>query len=128
MASPFRWKPLESPGETYYSGPGPLSEPESRVINDFISIVQPPITIWYHQHAELVDRSGGDEAIESRYAELVGLPYEFFGRYPGSITSWQNAEFPDDTAFVVELPAGPLSTTSAGVHADAVLALARGLE
>lgn len=126
--SSWRWKPLEQPGDTYYSGTAPLSEPESVVISDFVATVQPEISIWYHQHAELVDMSGGDEEIERRYAELVGLPYESFGRFPGSITSWQNAEFPADTAFVVELPAGALSAASVGVHADAVLALARDLE
>ena len=57
---------------------------------------------------------------------LVGLPLRNFGTYPGSITSWQDATFPADTAFVVELPAGALSPAAVGRHAAAVLALARG--
>ncbi len=124
--SPWHWRPLESPGDTYYSGTGPLSEPESRAINALVTEIEPALTIWYHQHASLVDQSGGDPAIERRYAELVGLPYEFFGRFPGSITSWQNETFPADTAFVVELPAEPLSSADVATHADAVLDLADG--
>ncbi len=121
--SPWRWRPLESPGDTYYSGTGPLSEPESRAINALVTEIEPLITIWYHQHAALVDRSGGDPAIERRYAELVGLPHEWFGRFPGSITSWQNETYPADTAFVVELPAGALSEEDAATHAGAVIQL-----
>jgi protein MpaA len=125
--SAWNWKPLESPGDTYYSGTGPLSEPESVAIATLVNDLRPAISIWYHQHAALVDRSGGDPEIESRYAELVGLPYQFFGRFPGSITSWQNAEFPDDTAFVVELAAGALTPAQVQTHADAVIELAREL-
>ncbi len=121
--SPWKWKPLEEPGSTYYSGTGPVSEPESRAITELIQQIQPAISIWYHQKAALVDQSGGDQAIEQRYAELVGLPYKYFGRYPGSITTWQNETFPDDTAFVVELPGGELSSDSVELHRDAVLKL-----
>ena len=120
---PFRWRPLSR--GTFYSGPRPLSEPESRALHRFLGLLAPDVSIWYHQHAELVDASGGDPRIERRYARLVGLPYKKFIRPPGSITSWQNHTYPGDTAFVVELPAGPLSRSSARRHARAVLALAR---
>jgi protein MpaA len=119
--SPWHWRPL---GGIFYSGPRPLSEPESRAIVRLIRQIRPAISIWYHQHAALVDDAGGSRLIESRYARLVGLPFRRFGTYPGSITSWQDATFPRDTAFVVELPAGRLSATAVARHAAAVMALA----
>lgn len=125
--SPWHWRPLDRPGGTYYSGPRPLSEPESRAINSLIRRLRPALTVWYHQHADLVDDSGGDRRIERHYARLVGLPFIHVGDNPGSVTSWQNATFPSDSAFVVELPAGPLSRASAARHAAAVIALVRAL-
>lgn len=118
---PYRWKPL--PRGRYYSGPRPLSEPESRIAAELIRRIEPDITIWFHQPLGVVDDSGGDLRIERRYARLVGMPLERLGRYPGSATGWQNHAFPGSTAFVVELPAGPLSSARARVFAGAVLEL-----
>jgi protein MpaA len=120
--APARWRPLKG---IFYSGPRPLSEPESKAIQHLVLRLRPAITIWYHQHARLVDDSGGDRTIERRYARLVGLPFRHFGDVPGSITGWQNATFRRDTAFVVELPAGRLSSAAVTRHVSAVLALAR---
>ena len=122
--SPWRWRRLDRPGGTFYSGPRPLSEPESRAIVGFVRKFRPSISIWYHQHAQLVDASGGDPRIERRYARMVGLPFRRLGLFPGSITSWQNAAFHAATAFVVELPAGSLSRRSVERHVRAVLRLA----
>ena len=118
---PYRWKAL--PRGTYYSGPRALSEPESRALQAFIARVRPTISIWYHQHARLVD-SYGDARIARRYARLVGLPYKFFYAAPGSITRWQVHTYPSSTGIVVELPAGSLSAAAARRHADAVLTVA----
>jgi murein peptide amidase A len=119
--APTRWQPLTG---TFYSGPRALSEPESRAINRLVVGLHPAITIWYHQHAALVDDSGGDRAVERDYARRVGLAFRHYGDMPGSITGWQDATFPHDTAFVVELPAGPLTLAAIARHAGAVLALA----
>jgi protein MpaA len=122
--SPWHWEPLEHPGGTYYSGAGPLSEPESRAINRLIRNLHPAVSIWYHQHASLVDdSSGGSLAIESHYAHAVGLPLRNYGVFPGSITTWQDVTYPRDTAFVVELPPGPLQASSTARHVAAILAL-----
>jgi protein MpaA len=120
--SPAGWRRLSG---MFYSGARPLSEPESKAIHRLVLNLRPAITLWYHQHATLVDDSGGDRAVERRYARLVGLPFRHYGTEPGSITSWQNAAFPRATAFVVELPAGRLSSTAVARHARAVLALSR---
>ncbi len=122
--SPWHWQPLDRPGGTFYSGPRPLSEPESRAIVGFVRRFHPAISIWYHQHARLVDASGGDPRIERSYARMVGLPFRRFGVFPGSITSWQNSAYRADTAFVVELPARRLSSKDVGRHVRAVLRLA----
>lgn len=123
--SPWHWRPIGLRGGTFWSGTGPASEPETRAIVRLVRRLRPGVTIWYHQHADLVDDSGGDRRIERRYARLTGLPFRHFGTFPGSITSWQNATFRTDTAFVVELPAGRLSTRDVQRHVRAVLALAR---
>jgi murein peptide amidase A len=99
---PVDWTHL-SGGE--YSGIGPLSEPETRAARRFLNAVEPDVTIWFHQPFGIVDRSGGDPLVESRFSTLIGLPLvRLHGRYPGSATRWQNHTFPRNTAFVTELP------------------------
>jgi protein MpaA len=121
--SPWHWRPL---GGEFYSGPRPLSEPESRAINRFVKQVRPAVSVWYHQHAALVDHSsGGSRALERRYATIAGLPLLNYGTRPGSIITWQDTTFPRDTAFDVELPAGAVSSAEVDRHVAAVLALAR---
>jgi murein peptide amidase A len=121
---PLHWRPL--PRGTYYSGPRPASEPETRVALRFLRRLHPTVTIWFHQHLRLVDESGGDLSIERRFARLAGLPLVQLTRYPGSVTSWENHHLPDTTAFVVELPAGSLSPAEADRYARAVRIVVSG--
>jgi protein MpaA len=120
---PYLWANLGPPGSQQYSGTGPLSEPESAAAAAFLQRVRPSVSIWFHQPLDLVDLSGGDPAIEERYAALVGLPFQQLTRYPGSALGWENHTFPGTTAFVVELPAGTLSPASADRYARAALTL-----
>jgi protein MpaA len=120
---PWHWRPLDSPGGLQYSGPKPLSEPESQAAVRLILRVRPQITIWFHQSERLVDLSGGDARVERRYAHLVGLPARELTRYPGSAASWSDERLPGTTAFVVELPPGRLQPTAVTRYADALLAL-----
>jgi murein peptide amidase A len=99
---PYRWRRL---GGGEYSGPGPLSEPETRAAERLILRTRPDVTIWFHQPFDLVDRPVGNPFVARRYAELSGLPLVRLHRYPGSATRWQGQRFPRATAFVVELPA-----------------------
>jgi N-acetylmuramoyl-L-alanine amidase len=122
---PFAWRRLDRRGGLFWSGPRPLSEPESRALRALILRVRPHLTVWYHQRLRLVDLSGGDLAVPRRYASLVGLPVRRLARPPGSVSSWQNNVLPGSTAFVVELPAGPLSAAAAARHAAALHGLAR---
>lgn len=118
---PFDWQPLGVHGDVTWSGPSALSEPESRIAVAFLDKVRPSVTIWYHQHEDLVDLSGGEAAIEQRYAAAVGLKAVQLQRYPGSVTSWENHTFAGTTAFVVELPAGSLTPAAAARYAVAAL-------
>ena len=119
---PWHWQRLRG---LFYSGPRPLSEPESRIAARLIRRARPQISIWFHQHMRLVDESGGSVAIERRYAELVELPLARLAREPGGVVGWENHILPHTTAFVVELPAGPLPPPAVRRYTDAVATISR---
>jgi protein MpaA len=121
---PYRWRALGNPGYLQYSGPHPLSEPEARAAAKLILRVRPQITIWFHQPLGLVDLSGGDATVERRFARLARLPTRRLTRYPGSAAGWENHRLPGTTAFVVELPPGPLSRAHTTQYVAAVTHLA----
>ena len=122
---PHRWRAQGAPFSTYYSGPRPLSEPESRLAHRLISRLRPAVTVWYHQALALVDLgSGASPRAVGRYASIARLPVRRLGFLPGVATRWQNARAPGTSAFVVELPAGPLSAEATGRHVRAVRAVA----
>ncbi len=120
---PYLWRPIGTPGDPQYAGPRPLSEPESRIAYTLIRRLRPRVTIWFHQHQNLTDASGGNIRIEQRFAMLSGLPLRRLTRYPGSATGWQDNRL-GGTAFVVELPPGRLGPRGIKRMAGAVLALA----
>lgn len=120
---PWRWQRL---GGVFYSGPRPLSEPESRLAFRLIRRLRPQVSIWFHQHLDVVDESGGNLAVERRFARLVGLRLVRLTREPGSVVGWENHSLPGTTAFVVELPAGRLSPAAVGRFARAALAVGKG--
>jgi protein MpaA len=122
---PLGWRPIDPPGGTYYAGPHALSEPESRIAYRLIRRLRPRLSIWFHQHLSLVDESGGSVEVERRFARAVALPLQRLTRYPGSVTSWENATFPGTTAFVVELGPHALSRRATRAFARAVELLAR---
>ena len=115
---PYRWQPL---GGSFSSGPRALSERESRIAYNLIRRVRPTTSIWFHQHLNVVDESGGDVRVERRFARLVGMRTERLTRYPGSVTGWENHAFPGTTSFVVELPAGPVPAERLGIFTRAIL-------
>ena len=53
---PVRWRRM---GGVYESGPRPLSERESRIARALIVRLHPHVTIWFHQHLDMVWASGG---------------------------------------------------------------------
>ena len=103
------------------SGSKPLSEPDSRAAFRLIARVDPLVSIWFHQHEDVVDESGGRLAIERRFARLAGLGLARLPREPGSAVGWENHRDSAATAFVVELPRGALSRQRARRLAHAVV-------
>jgi protein MpaA len=120
-----KWRRIGERWDTYYSGPRPFSEPESRAARRFILDIRPDVTIWYHQAMRLVDRTGPGRRIRRRYARMVGLPLIRIRPLPGTATRWQNHRFQNDVAFVVELPGGPLTWRAAKRHGRAVRTVGR---
>jgi N-acetylmuramoyl-L-alanine amidase len=121
---PQGWRRRGHRGDLTWSGPRALSEPETRIARALIRRVRPAVTIWFHQPLGLVDRSGGDIAVERRFARLAGLPLRHITPHPGTATRWQNARFRGSTAFVVELRRGSLTAAQRARVANAVLASA----
>ena len=121
---PYQWSPGGEP--TYYAGPRPSSEPETRAVERLIARVRPTATIWYHQHEDLVDMAGGDRGVARRYAQLSGLRATCLPFLPGTASAWSNHNFAGTTAFVVELPAGPVGSGALTRHLSALHALELG--
>jgi protein MpaA len=121
---PWQWRPLGPPGTKFYAGPRALSEPESQIAQRLVLRVRPQVSIWFHQHLDVVDESGGDVRIERRFASLVQLPLRRLTRYAGSATGWENHTLPGTTSFVVELPAGHVSLERVGIFTRAIRSLA----
>ena len=120
---PWHWQRLSG---TYYSGPRPLSEPETRVAYRLIERVRPTVSIWFHQHLDLVDDSTGSRSLERRFARAAGLRLARLTREPGSAVTWETHRFPHASSFVVELPAGSLAPAGVTRLMRAVRLTARG--
>jgi Zinc carboxypeptidase len=69
---PWRWRPM---GGVYESGRRPLSEREARIAHALILRLRPRLTVWFHQHLDMVWASGGQRRIERVFARVSGLPY-----------------------------------------------------
>jgi len=119
---PWRWRSMSG---VYESGPRPLSEREARIARTLILRLHPYLTIWFHQHLDMVWASGGDRRIEKAFARVSGLRYHPMPQLAGSAISWQNNSLHGTTAFAAELPAGQPSTTQIARYVRAVLAAAR---
>jgi hypothetical protein len=85
------WRPLT--GE-YYSGPYPLSEPETRAMRDLLLAIKPDYIVSLHQPLHGVDTTDGgalDHAFRNRLARNLGLPLKPFRCWSvchGSMTGW----------------------------------------
>jgi murein peptide amidase A len=123
---PSAWRPIGARYDLQYSGPHPLSEPETRLAARLIRLIHPRITIWFHQEAEPMVRAWGQSVSVARhYARLAGLPFHRLPWLAGTAPNWQNHRFPDAASFVVELPPGPLASSKAIHYAGAVWQLTR---
>ena len=69
---PWRWRLVHG---VYESGPRPFSEREARIAERLIIRLHPSVTIWFHQHLDMVWASGGNRRVERAFARESGLPY-----------------------------------------------------
>jgi protein MpaA len=118
---PVGWHPMSG---FYASGPRPLSERESRIARALILRIHPRLTIWFHQHLDLVWAAGGSPTIEKVFARASGLPYRPLPRLNGTSVTWENHVLPGTTAFAAELPAGMPGTSAVTRYVHAVIAAA----
>ena len=121
---PSNWATIGQPGDLQYSGPHPLSEPESRYSVALIDRLQPQITIWFHQPQGVVRAWGQSVATARRFAALAQYPYRSIEWPYGTASNWQNHWFPGTASFVVELPPGPLPAARIAVWVHAVREIA----
>ena len=118
----FRWRRMDG---VYESGPRPFSERETRIAHTLIVRLHPHVTIWFHQHLDMVWASGGDRRIEKAFARVSGLPYHPMPQLAGSSVTWQNNTLHDTTAFAAELPAGQPTPAAVARYVRAVFAAAK---
>jgi len=119
-----QWQGGGRPFDTYYPGPRPFSERETRIARKLILRLHPRVTIWYHQHMDLIWAYGPSSAAGRTYARVVGMRFYHHHWLRGTATNWQNHHLPDTSSFTVELPAGSLSPAQVRRHVRAVLRLA----
>lgn len=122
---PAGWLSNGTPFDTYYGGPAPFSERETRIARRLIVRLQPALTVWFHQHMNLVWAYGHSSAAGRAYAHASGMRFYHHPDLPGTSTRWQNRQLRTGAAITVELPAGSLSRGQARRHARAVLSTVR---
>jgi murein peptide amidase A len=121
---PSNWARIGRKGSFQWSGPRPLSEPESRYAVLLIDRLRPQVTIWFHQHEGFVRAWGQSIPTARRFAQLAAYPYQSI-RWPfGTASNWQNHTFPGTASFVVELPAGPVPPAKIAVWVRAIRQIA----
>jgi protein MpaA len=119
-----QWRGGGRPWDVYYAGPRPFSERETRIARQLILRVRPRVTIWFHQHMDLVWAWGPSSAAGRIYARAAGMRFYHQPWLAGTASNWQNHRLPGAPAITVELPAGSLSPQQVRRHVRAVLTLA----
>lgn len=121
---PVQWQRGGRPWDFSYAGPKPFSERETRIARNLILRIRPQVTIWFHQHMNLVWAWGPSTSAGHVYARAAGMRFYHHHWLNGTAVNWQNHDLPGSAAFVVELPAGSLSASHVRAQVDAVLSLA----
>ena len=118
---PSLWKRLSG---SYYSGPKPASEPETRAMMRFLSDVRPAYVLSFHQPLYSVDINTERPKFSRKVARALGLPtsnLDCGSSCHGTMTQWYNHRF-RGFALTVEYGADP-SRRRLLRAADAVLHL-----
>jgi protein MpaA len=124
---PSNWAAIGRHGSFQWSGPRPLSEPETRYAVALVRALHPAVTVWFHQHEDVVRAWGPSRPTARRFAALLGGVLSYRDeRWPyGTASNWQNHAFPGTASFVVELPAGAVPSVSVPRYVRALRELAR---
>jgi hypothetical protein len=89
--------------------------------------IRPRVTVWFHQPwGQVLAPCRGAATLQRRYARITGLALQRCrgSTLPGTATRWQGRAVRGGTAFVVELPRGPLAPAAVRRHVRAVTAVA----
>lgn len=86
-----------------YRGQNPLSEPESKFVNDLIRTYKPERIISFHQEADRIDFDGPGAALAHRLAGQSPLEVHRMGERPGSLGAWAGGDLRIAT-LAIELP------------------------
>lgn len=89
---PYRWRSINRGTETW-SGPAPLSEPESRALRRLVRRVHPQLVVIFHQPLFGVGANDRGMRVVRALARGTGLPVKSFnctGVCHGSFSSWVN--------------------------------------
>lgn len=117
---PYDWKRL---GGSYYSGPKPASEPETRALMKFLRQVRPSRLVSFHQPLHGVDTDTKNPRFARRLARELRLPRKRFvcgGVCHGTMTGWYNHHFAG-AAVTVEYSAKPSTAMLRGPAARGLL-------
>ena len=126
---PRRWEPIGKLGYWQYAGPSAGSEPETQAMSRLGQVINPQLTIWYHQdYFRITPSSGRDGEIRERYANLVNLPLLTIagGSYSGTANIWaRSVSSNDGVSMTVEFGPSPLRPGEAAANASAVFTIVR---
>jgi Zinc carboxypeptidase len=96
---PAAWARNGAPWDGYYSGPRPLSEPETQAVAAFLRRLRPHYVVSLHQPLYGVDTTDGgavDKAFRNRLARNLGYPLKAFRCWSichGSLTDWYTVHY-----------------------------------
>jgi predicted deacylase len=127
---PYHWRRLT--GE-YYSGPRPLSEPETRALRSFLLDVRPRYVVSIHQPLHGVDMNAGTgrayRAFRGALSRDLSLPIKAFNCWSvcyGSLSSWYHHRRLGVAVETVEFGAQPRLAYLTGHERHGVIAALGG--
>lgn len=124
---PSAWRASGRRWDPEYSGPHPLSEPETRLAARLLTRLRPSATLWLHQHygsRPFVRAWGQSTQAARRFARLAALDFQRLPWPAGTAPNWQNHRFPHTASFVVEYPRDAPSVEALTSSARAIRRLA----
>jgi protein MpaA len=121
------WQRGGVPFDPYYGGRYPFSERETRLARALILKIHPRLTVWYHQHMDVIWAYGPSTSAGRLYARATGMRLYHHHWLPGTSTNWQNHHVAATASVTVELAAGALTRAEVLRHLRAVLSVTKAL-